>query len=69
MPHQNLSKDKEGYQRWLDHIEEEIKEMLKEARKDEMLKEDEKYGDSRGDELLRGYKEERKAKRENQRYP
>ncbi len=45
-----LTKDKKGYENWLNRIEEEIKQILKEADKiDE--EEDKRYGDARGDEL------------------
>lgn len=44
------SKDKEGYEKWLQKVEEEIREILKEAEKTDE-EEDRKYGDRRGDEL------------------
>lgn len=56
-----LSKDKEGYERWLARIEEEIKQILKEAEEiDE--KEDKKYGDKRGDELPEGLRKKEQLK-------
>ena len=45
-----MSKDKAGYEAWLERIEEQIKEILKEA--DEVdAEEDQLYGEQRGDEL------------------
>lgn len=57
-----LSKDKEGYKRWLERIEDEIKQILKEAEEvDE--KEDKKYGDKRGDELPQGLRKREQLKK------
>jgi len=47
-----MSKDKAGYEAWLERIEEEIKEILKEADEAD-AEEDRLYGEQRGDELPR----------------
>ena len=44
------SKDRAGYEVWLEKIEEEIREILREADQED-AKEDELYGEQRGDEL------------------
>lgn len=46
----SLSKDRDGYEKWLQSIEEEIQQILREAEEIDQ-EEDKKYGKARGDEL------------------
>lgn len=46
----HLSKNKQGYERWLETVQEDIKKILGEADAAD-AQEDELYGDNRGDEL------------------
>lgn len=53
------SKDKAGYEKWEKEVERQIKEIMKEAEETE-AKEDEEYGDRRGDELPEGLRKKEK---------